>query len=168
MKLTDRLGLLLLASAVVLSLWIVTRSIDHLPLRFATHFDANGDADGWMDRTRFRMTMIGIMMALPLFIILITFGVRHLPEQFLNLPNRKFWLSAEHRDETFAIILDFGLTAAGATLWLFAMLYREVIRANEAPGSSFAPGWHVFTFPILIIVIGLIRLMAKFNRGPAR
>lgn len=166
MKLTDRLGLLLLALAVVFFLSIVAPSIDHLPLRMATHFNADGVADGWMDRTRFRVTMIGTMVAVPLSIILVTMLVRYLPDRFLNIPNRQFWLSADRRNETHAAILDFGMAAAGSTLWLFSMLYRGVIRANEVPGARFAPGWEIMTLPMLILAVALIRLVAKFRRAP--
>lgn len=167
MKPSNHLGALLLFFAVVLAAWTFIPSIDHLPDRMATHFNADGRADGWTDKTRFRVTMIGTMLAIPLTIILITMLVRYLPDRLLNIPNRQFWLSADRRDETYATILDFGMAAAGSTLWLFAMLYREVVRANEAPGASFSPGWEVMTFPMLITALGLIRLVVKFRRAPA-
>ncbi len=164
MKLTDRLGLIILASAVVLSFGIVNSPTDHLPLRMASHFNAEGVADGWMDKTRFLITSVATMVAVPLSVILMTMLVKFLPDRFLNIPHRDFWLSAGRREKTYAAILDFGFASAGATLWLFAMLHREVLRANEVSGARFEPGWPVFTFPILIVAVGLIRLWVKFSR----
>ena len=167
MKISNRLGILVLMAGVVMATWAISRSIDHVPLRLATHFDAGGKADGWMDRDRFRISMGAAMAALSLFLILVTLLIRHLPDRFINLPNRQFWFSPQRRDEAFAAILDFGMAAAGATLWLFSMLYREVIRANETPGALFSPSWQVMTLSMLIIGVGLIRLWMKFASTPA-
>jgi len=79
-------------------------SSSHLPERVATHFDARGRPDGWMSRTEHLRFMAWFGLAFPLFVPVIVYVIRFLPDRLLNLPNRDYWLAPGRRTETMAYL----------------------------------------------------------------
>ncbi len=67
-----------------------------LPDRLVSHFSVSGQPDSWSSRTDF----VGLMGALGVFIpCIIYFPVAALPLSYVNVPNKSYWLAAEHQAE---------------------------------------------------------------------
>src|SRR5712675_1010261 len=73
-----------------------------LPQRMATHFDINGQPNGWMTRSSAVLLQGIVGLLLPLIIVGIFFVIRFAPARLINLPHRDFWFAPERRDETCA------------------------------------------------------------------
>lgn len=168
MNRNDRGAFFFLAFAVGLFLWSLTRPIDHLPERIATHFNASGIADDRMNKEAFRTSIAITAFSLGAFIVFLTSIIRFLPDQMLNLPRKEYWLAAERRKEFFGHLMDLGFILAGAEITLFGLLYREILRANEAANPQLDSVWTICLLPLAVIAAAVLRFYLKLRREPAQ
>mgnify|MGYP000982640530 CR=1 FL=1 len=80
-------------------------SASQLPQCVASHFNAAGEANGWMSRSAYVIFTSVFGLCLPLFIIGVFFTIRFMPVSIISLPNRDYWLAPERRVETNAYFM---------------------------------------------------------------
>jgi hypothetical protein len=150
------------STVVVGSITGIALTAGWLPARVASHFGASGIANGFMARETYLAFTIALVVVPPALVSLIlALSLKYFP-QFLNLPNRDYWLAPERRDETAAY-----LTAH--TAWLAALLsvfafaiHLLVVRANEnAPAR-------LETVPFLAVLVTFSMLMVVWIAALAR
>jgi hypothetical protein len=103
----------------------------HLPERVATHFDGSGRPDGWMSRTEHLRFMAVFGLAFPLFVPVIVYVIRFLPDRLVNLPNRDYWLAPGQRTETMAYLCRHSLWFASMALCFVIGIQYSIIQANR-------------------------------------
>ncbi|HEU4665744.1 MAG TPA: DUF1648 domain-containing protein [Dokdonella sp.] len=103
MTTTRMLVLVVIAAAIYI---VATGSA--LPDPVASHFGAGGHADGAMTRNAYLALMLGICCVLPFAIVLPMRLVGRVPEAFLSLPNKHYWLAPERAAATRAWLADQG------------------------------------------------------------
>lgn len=161
------LFLLLSLAGFVLSVFSLAPS---LPEQVATHFNAIGEADGWMSRTQHvtYFTLIGV--GLPLFLIGICFATRFLPSSSLNVPNAAYWRSKENYPRACEILLQWSVWISVATLIWLGMLHYQLIDANRTqPPSLNTQNLIVITAIYLgCILIAVVGLLSKYRRLPSQ
>src|SRR3974390_2435365 len=92
-----------------------------LPDTMASHFAANGTPNGWQPKQMF-FVLIAIIIAVSAFpTFFVTRSIRKRPPEKLNLPNKEYWLSSEHQEETWRFIGAFMAWFGCAVL--FVLLY---------------------------------------------
>jgi uncharacterized membrane protein len=101
-----------------------------LPERVATHFNAQGQPDGWMSRSSHLAFTTLFGFAFPLFLVTLFYVIRFLPPQGLNIPHRDYWLAPERRLETFDYLFGHSMWLAGATLGLLLGIQFLIVQAN--------------------------------------
>ena len=163
-KVLHFLFLLLALAVIAQAFW----QRDRLPQRVATHFNAAGQADGWMTRD----AQTAAHIALVLFIAVMLEGLARLsprlPDGLVNLPHRDHWLAPERRAATHAWLA--GLTRLiGCVLMLFFLaLFHLVYRANLG-GTPMLPAPAGLLVGGLLTTIGLLiaGVFLRFARPPA-
>lgn len=125
-----------------------------LPERVATHFGFEGRADGWMSRSAYQIFEV----ALPLVISLIFMGVsalvRFVPEKYVNLPRKDFWLVPERRALTDSIIRSRMMWLACLMMFFFGGLHVLTLEANRVQPPQLPMGGL-----LLVVMCFLIALM---------
>jgi uncharacterized membrane protein len=157
----------LLAFLVVLYLAGVVATVPLLPERMATHFNAAGQADGWMTRSGYLAFNATLGVALPLFILLIVYLSRFLPASLVNIPHREFWLAPERRALAQTALLDHSFWLACLMVAFFAALHAVTIVANRRtpaalPNTVFFPVLGAFLLGTGLWIYFLYR---KFRKG---
>jgi len=158
-----RTMMLLLGIAVLLAAWYYPQ----LPERVASHFDGQGNANGWMQREGF---MVFYAM---LFVVLgATFAgsarlMRILPDGMINLPNRKYWLAEERREESIASLESSLLRMGNATLLFMLLMMFDTFEANLQDEVRLSP----FFWPVLLlyfVYLGwlIVQMYRRFSRKP--
>jgi Protein of unknown function (DUF1648) len=97
----------LLALALVQLIFYCPR----LPERVASHFDAAGQPNGWSSRTGYVGLQLFVLFVLALCFAVLPARLPRLPDRFINLSNKGYWLAAGRRETT--------LRKAGAALTWF-------------------------------------------------
>jgi serine/threonine-protein kinase len=103
----------------------------HLPERVATHFDGHGRPNGWMSRDAHLRSMIVFGLAFPLFVPVIVYASRFLPDQLYNLPHREHWLAPAQRTETMAYLFRHSLWFSPMALCFVIGIHFSIIHANR-------------------------------------
>jgi len=134
-----------------------------LPNRLASHFDAAGAPNGWMDKSQF--FMIYAVMLVPALIVefRVSRSIANKPAARLRLPNKEYWLAPERRARTFAYFESF-------FAWYgCALLFVEVFAMALAMRANFVPQPQLPTAPIVSLIAGFIvfnvvAVVAMFRR----
>lgn len=125
----------------VIFLGTLILSADWLPTRIASHFDGSGRADGWMRRDTFLLTLELTGLGLAYGIGAIFAGLTHLPNRFINLPNRDYWLGPERREATLSFFLRRGLWLVPCLLFFFTALALSVVFSNRLSPPRLPMSW---------------------------
>lgn len=157
------LGLLALLIVVgcVLQYWYWPQ----LPDRPATHFDANGQPNDWMDKGTATLISTGLIAILPIFFVGISQIIRWLPTWMINLPYREYWLAPERRLGTHRWLSGWMTWFSVAINMLMVVLNHVVFIANR-DNQPLSMGWFwsslgtFLTFTVALLVI----MMRRFHK----
>ena len=136
-----------------------------LPERVATHFGADGIANGWASREGFT-TSIAAVVLLPVAIVQgVGFLMGRLPPSLINLPNRDYWLAPERRAKTLDHIRTVMLEFGNATFAFLLFVAWSIIEANHSAdarlGRLFPYGLLAFLAFVAAWSFALIRGYSK-------
>jgi len=160
------LGMGWASTVVVGSITGIALTADWLPDRVASHFGANGLANGFMARDAYVAFTIGIVVVPPALVgLAIALSMKYFP-QFLNLPDRDYWLAPERRTATTEYL-------NGHSAWLVALLsvfalaiHLLVVRANHSVPAQLetAPFLALLLTFAVAMVVWIAALARRFRR----
>jgi uncharacterized membrane protein len=139
-----------------------------IPEILGSHFAKSGFASAWQTKAAFFSTeLIVVVLA-----TLVSFGIPQLiaamPPSTINLPNKDFWLSPEHREQTIAF-LRMQIAWLGCALLAFLLFVMELVfRANlhtpsQLNTAAFVPALLAF---LAFTTIWTLRLILRYSRSP--
>jgi hypothetical protein len=140
------------SSVVVGSITGIALTADRLPARVASHFGANGLANGFLTREVYLAFTLGMVLVPSALVgLTIALSLKYFP-QFLNLPHRDYWLAPERRAATAAYLTVHAAWLA-ALLAVFALgIHLLVLRANRAVPPRLETG----PFLIVLLTFGIV------------
>lgn len=161
--------ILLLVCLLSFSAYVTTSSAD-LPVRVATHFDIHGHPDGWMSRDGHVRFMLSFGWLFPLLILGIFFVLRFLPPGLVNMPNRDYWLSPDHRGATSDWLFGHGVWLSILGVGFCAGMHALVLQASRSPGGQISNQMLLalagaFIAGVVAWIIGMIRRFRLPSRG---
>jgi uncharacterized membrane protein len=154
--------------AVILTLWTIQTAYYYpkLPDRVAVHFGGDGHADNWTSKTNeIVLTGTAVGSVAVFCVVLPCLLIRYIPDKWMNLPNRNYWLSDERKAATKRYIQNmmyiFALLTSGLLLAIFelahrANLHQPVILSNVS--------WYLLGGYILCSMAWMIVFVIKFSR----
>ena len=159
---------ILLAACTCAYLGSLAYSGTRLPERVASHFDFAGRANAWMGRSTYLLAMAALGLALPGLFLSMAWLVRRLPVDLVNLPNRHYWLSPEHRDATSAELARRFVWLASLVLAFFMIVNLLVVDANQRNPAQLSNAiWAWMAIFLLTTFAWLASLVRYFSRVPA-
>jgi len=134
-----------------------------LPERMASHFGADGVANGWMTRDGYFWFMVGIVTLVSLTMLAAFGSIRFLPNSLINIPRRDYWLAPERRDETAGTMMRYGLWMIGLNSLFFLAIHLLVVAANATQPARLSNDvwWLLVAFLAMTGVI-LFKLYRRF------
>ncbi len=155
--------LLLVVGAVFIGV-----TTDRMPDRIASHFGANGQANGFMDPSSYRMFMLGMAVGIPLFVVLVVGLLPRRVPAAINLPHREYWLSAARREATLQYLETHAYWMGSLLVVFMAALHALLIAANATqPAHLPGPPFAMLMAAFLIASAGwALTLVRHFRRKP--
>jgi uncharacterized membrane protein len=153
---------ILLAAAVVQ----ILSYYPQLPSTVASHFGSEGRPNGWSSKEGFFGIYLGVLaLVLASFVGLPVLLGRIAPD-WINLPNKDYWLAPQRQDRTVAILAREMLWFGNATIALMIAVIELAIRANlaQSPRLSEPVMWSLLSAYLVYLVIWLIRFYRLFAR----
>jgi uncharacterized membrane protein len=168
---TLQIPALMLTALCAAFLLFLAYSAPLLPERMASHFGGSGQANGWMNRDTDLCILGTVGVGMPLLFFILGLVIRLVPDQFINLPHREYWLSPEQRAATSEFISRQMLWMGCLMILFLAGIHYLTILANRLtparlPMDLFLALLGGFLAAVAGWVIHLIRHFAKVP--PAR
>ena len=139
-----------------------------LPEPVASHFGPTGAADGWMSRSAFAVSYVGVVLGMAALFGGTGWWLRRFPTSMINLPHRDFWLAPERREETLTS-LGRRMSAIGlVTVAFLVVVFHLCLKANLdgtfrlGSGIGMALGLYLAVF-----LVWIIQLFIRYSRPPA-
>lgn len=138
-----------------------------LPERVASHFGANGAADGFMPKSSYIRFMVGLHVGLPLFIVIIAATLKFVPSSLINIPNRDYWLQPSLRAQTLreneTMLVWIGVATC---VFLMGLSHLTYVANKNANGLSMP--WFVLLMILFIsFVLGVaLRSIFRYRKIP--
>jgi uncharacterized membrane protein len=154
------------STVVVGSITGIALTADRLPMRVASHFGSSGLANGFVTRDVYLAFTIGLVVLVPALVgVLIVMSARFFP-QFLNLPNRDYWLAPERRAETAAYLTTHAAWLAALFALLALGVHVLLIRANRAvpPQLETGPFLAMLLTFMIVMFVWIGALARRFQR----
>ncbi len=136
-----------------------------LPDRVATHFNAIGQANSWMQKHNFTEINCAIFLTATLVFAVFPHLMKVMPDSFINTPNREYWLSPRNKNRFIAICTGhfyfFGLMTNGLLIYVFHQVYRFNLGVTNAMAAGIVVSMFFFVAGMLGSVILLMRRLKK-------
>jgi hypothetical protein len=136
-----------------------------LPTTVASHFDASGVATGFLPRPTYLLITVAIVLLPPILLVVLPRRTFRNPNARINLPNYRYWLSAERRAATVEILAR--QCTAFAQLLLVFLCYGHwlIVRANLTVPPTWSTDWFLAGLVVFLAltVRWTIRLLARFR-----
>lgn len=129
------------------AIYFVITTSTNLPLQMASHFNAEGNADGFMSQEGYTSTMLALIVLVPGLLALTPLGMRKLSADLINIPHKEYWLTPERRELTFQTLHRFMSVMACFLVLFLSYVHWLVIQANERQPPAMS---------VLNIVLGMI------------
>ena len=164
---SDRLPIkfVLLAACTAAFIWLTSRG---LPEVVASHFEADGHANGFMSRGAYVGLMLILDAGLPALLVAITSAALASPTARINLPNRDYWLAPERRGETVSYLRSHMVRFAGVLMIFLSFVHWLVVRANQAQPARLSSSWinaGLAAFVVFALIWTRV-LLRRFRKGP--
>jgi uncharacterized membrane protein len=164
-----RLPRFLYAFLILVCLLMMAHYYPQMPERMASHFAADGRANGWQSRGAFFVLMILVCSTSAVVCFLAPRQIAARANARINLPHRDYWLAPERREETMRFIsATMGWFACGILFVLISGTFLA-LQANLAPDRRFhSEAMLVVLGGFLFGLLGLlVRLVRHFRKVPA-
>jgi hypothetical protein len=113
---------------------------DQLPDPMASHFGADGVANGWLTRGRYFWLLAIVGGGIALLLGDIGILVRRLPRSIVNVPHHRYWATDEHwplaLDRISAWMAWLGVATTGLLLVILEMTVRANLDSEPLPGPA--------------------------------
>ena len=139
---------------MVCAIYFVINTSTHLPANMASHFNAEGIADGFMSQEGYTNTMLALIVLVPGLLALTPLGMRKLPANLINIPHKEYWLTPERRELTFQTLHRFMSVMACFLLLFLSYVHWLVIQANERQPPAMSVPNIVLGMIVFLLLIG--------------
>jgi len=164
----DRLFYAAAIVAVVASAALVVVTGADLPPMVASHFNAAGDASGFMPRADFQLLMLALAVAIPAALLLSLGALPRIAPALVNVPNLRAWLASSRREEALAALGVQGAVGAIIVTAFIAAVQLLVVAANaHVPARLDAArlGVVVGAF-VAALAVWVVAMIIRFRRPP--
>jgi hypothetical protein len=152
-------GLILLAGVADLAYYY-----PQLPERVASHFNGQGQPNGWTSKATILVTNVLVMVLLTLVFVGSALLLPILPFSLVNIPHKEYWLAPERKEYTCELLRRFVLGFGVLNLGFLLAIMHFTLRANLGPAPHLGPGFWIALGCYIVLELGLvIWLFAAFK-----
>lgn len=157
-------ALLLLLAVLAAFVWQTSKE---LPAVVASHFAANGVANGFMPRTAYAVLITVLVVGVPLLLALLPAAAISGAGKKLNIPHREYWLAPERREDTIAFLRAHGRWFAVVVALFLSDVHWLVVEANglQPPVLFYRSIVTALVVFALALLVWLWALVARFRNA---
>lgn len=139
-----------------------------LPEVVASHFDAYGNPNGWESKQVFLGFFVGATLIPVVLVFAVPAIIKAIPVDLINLPNKRYWLSAERATETLDFLTSrfawFGCAVYGLMLFVFRYAVQSNLEPHDRPDPNSI--WIALGLFATLATVWAVLLGLRFARTP--
>jgi hypothetical protein len=140
-----------------------------LPHRIASHFGAQGQANGWMERGSYLVFLGCVPWLFVGLAFFVSWMILHGDGRFINIPRKDHWLTPERRPEVAAFLRRRMFWLAGLMTGFFTGLHLLTVQANQCVPPRLSMGGLLALVMVLLVAVliwmtGLLSRLAEVHR----
>jgi hypothetical protein len=145
--------------------YVLISASGYLPAHVASHFDAEGFANGFMLRADYQLLMMGLGIGIPILLVLGLVVLPYFMPNRLRIPSRDYWIEPGRRNETLNTIMTSGLTMGCIVTAFMIAVHLLVVEANNRvpPQLDNTSFYTLIALLIMSIVIWQYILWRRFQ-----
>jgi uncharacterized membrane protein len=139
-----------------------------LPEVVASHFNARGVPNGWQTKSAFFSVVIGVSVLAAVLGFGIPRLIMLLPPEYINLPNKGYWLAPERRADTMDFLNGYFAWFGCALFAVVLLTINFAVQANLHPDRrpDATPVWFVLAGFLTFAILGTARVFKRFGPPP--
>jgi uncharacterized membrane protein len=139
-----------------------------LPAMVASHFDAAGTPNAFAPKSMFLELYVVVLLVLAVISLVLPRVVLTVPPEYINLPNKDYWLAPARREATVEFFCDRFTVFGAGTLALIVAFFQMAITANltQQPFPS-AMAFVTLGAYFAFAMIWLGSMLVRFSRLPS-
>lgn len=157
------IGYCLLLAAAIATAWQLIWLGPQLPDPVASHFNANGQPNGWSSRSGFRLMHFLVQFGMASLLLGIAYGTKWIPDELINMPNKDYWLHPDRRAESLQKNGGVLVFIAGITSVLVAVVFQLVYVTNVQQNGQLPATSMLGPLVIYFLALGLAIWQALRN-----
>ncbi|MFZ1682628.1 MAG: DUF1648 domain-containing protein [Candidatus Zixiibacteriota bacterium] len=150
---------------LVFQLW---SAYDTLPERMPSHFNSQGEADGYSTKSQFYSLWFFTLALLNILLPSVNLLLKVVPSSMINIPNREYWFAVPDRKREVIAKMTNLMVALAVCLNVMFFLIFESIRSFALTGTASVPIWAPFALLPIIMVGPIVYLYRTFRVPTAR
>ena len=155
--------------AILICAFEIARLWGIAPAQMAAHFNAQGSPDRFAPKLQFFWAQIQTFLAVTGASVVLQVLTLLMPAEWINIPNRDYWLAPERRAETKDRIGSFGPLLFGIVLLAIQAGFELSVYASLSTPILFNAPLMIFIMIVTFVGIGLllVRLALSFRIPPS-
>ncbi|NMB80248.1 MAG: DUF1648 domain-containing protein [Ignavibacteria bacterium] len=150
---------------IVVALTIPAFYYNNLPVQIASHFNAKGQADGWMNKSSYMLTNYLILIAMIIMFLSINFFIKKAPDSMINIPNKKYWFDPARKETAINVVKNFIYLMGAMTISFITLISWEVYKANLNRTYNLGNSmWFYFSILFTGTIFFVIKMYYYFNK----
>jgi uncharacterized membrane protein len=139
-----------------------------MPAVMASHFDAHGVANGWQTKDAFFTVLAGVTVLAAVLVFLVPAIVTSLPAQYVNLPNKEYWLAPERIDQSRQFMNQWFGWFGCAVYAVVCFAFDYAVKSNLPGAQPSAPAELLGVLGAFAIfsVVASLQFVKRFGRTP--
>ena len=140
------------------------------PAQMASHFNVQGNPDAFTTKQQFFSFELQTMLVVIGLGILTQVFVAITPVEWVNLPNRAYWIASEHRKQTLGLLGSFAALLFGFVLLTLQAGFELAVSANLHQPVHFDGQAMLVVIAgfIVIAILMLLWLTISFSVPPSK
>jgi uncharacterized membrane protein len=133
-----------------------------MPENVASHFNANGEVNGWMQKDMNLILSCLIIIFTTSIFVGIPYLIKNTSGNLINVPKKEYWLNTNNKERLIEILSSY-LYLIGLAMNLFLIfIFHQVYRFNIHAVNSVSI---IAIVPFLVIAFGIIiHLFIRLNK----
>jgi uncharacterized membrane protein len=139
-----------------------------LPAVVASHFDVHGAANGWQTKQAFFVVFAAVTILAAILVFALPELIAIVPRQFVNLPNKEYWLSPERLAASHQFLSAWFAWYGCAVYGVIFVAFDYAVKSNLGLAARPDPAllWYGLAAFGAFTLIWIIRLTLRFARVP--
>jgi uncharacterized membrane protein YhaH (DUF805 family) len=118
-----------------------------------------------MNKSSYFLAYYLIMLSIAVLFSVINIFINKIPEKMINLPNKKYWLDPDRKEESINSIKNFIYWLGTLTIVFILLVFREVYIANL--NRTYDLGNTMWIYLIILlsgVTYTVIKMYSRFNK----